>query len=182
MRGKVWQTRSQRFHFVRKGVNITVLRRVEPVNLRAVVCFRQRIQHRQHWRLTHACGDQRHRGIRFNGHKEIARRCRQMDHVAHAGFVMEPVGYLTTFLTFNRNAIAFAVWLAGQGVLANLLMREAFRLQPDAQILARLVIGNWLTINWLKLKAGDQCAARVFSTMRKARVPSQPPFLLAFSL
>lgn len=37
-----------------------------------------------------------------------------MDHVAHAGFVMEPVGYLTTFLTFNRNAIAFAVWLAGQ--------------------------------------------------------------------
>ncbi|SAJ30348.1 Uncharacterised protein [Enterobacter cloacae] len=41
-------------------------------------------------------------------------------------------------------------------------MREAFRLQPDAQILARLVIGNRLTVHWLKLKAGDQCAARGF--------------------
>jgi hypothetical protein len=47
-----------------------------------------------------------------------------MNHVAHAGFVVQPAGNLTAVLAFHRNAIAFAVGLAGQGILADLLMRK----------------------------------------------------------
>lgn len=85
-----------------------------------------------------------------------------MNHVAHVSFAVKPVGYLTAVLTLHRNAVAFAVWLAGKRILADLLMRETFRLQPHAQILARLVIGNRLSVHWLKFKAGNQRAARRF--------------------
>jgi hypothetical protein len=93
---------------------------------------------------------------------------------------MQPAGNLTAVLAFNRNAVAFAVCFAGQGVLANFLIFEAFRLQPDGQILARLVIGDRLAVDRLELKAGDKRLRGVFFTMRNARVPSQPPVLLAF--
>ena len=61
--------------------------------------------------------------------------------------VMQPAGNLTAFLAFNRNAVAFAVRFAGQGILADFLIFEAFRFQPDGQVLARLVIGDRLAVD-----------------------------------
>ena len=78
-----------------------------------------------------------------------------MDHVAHVSFVVQPAGNLTAVLTLHRNAVGFAVWLAGKRILADLLMRETFRLQPHAQILSWLVIGHRFTVHRLKLEAGD---------------------------
>ena len=54
------------------------------------------------------------------------------------------------------------VGFAGQGVLTNFLMRETFRLQPDRQILARMVFSHGAAVDRLKLKAGNQRAARRF--------------------
>ena len=76
--------------------------------------------------------------------------------------VMQPAGNLAAFFAFNRDAGALTVRFAGQGVLANFLIFEAFRLQPDGQILARLVIGDRLAVDRLELKAGDKLAARGF--------------------
>ena len=46
--------------------------------------------------------------------------------------------------------------------MTNFLIVEAFRFQPDGQVLARLVIGDRLAINRFELKAGDKLAARGF--------------------
>ena len=107
--------------------------------------------------------------------KEEISRGGQMIHIAFAGMVMQPAGNLTAFLAFNRNAVAFAVRFAGQGILADFLIFEAFRFPPDGQVLARLVIGDQLAINRFELKAGGQLAARgFFFTMRNARsLPSR---------
>ena len=135
---------------------------MEPVHLTLMTALRQRIQHRQHRRLPDAAREQGDRRLWLNVKEEISRRGGQIDHIAFAGMVMQPAGNLTAFLAFNRNAVAFAVRFAGQGILADFLIFEAFRFQPDGQVLARLVIGDRLAINRFELKAGDKLAARGF--------------------
>ncbi len=135
---------------------------MEPVHLTLMAALRQRIQHRQHRRLPDTAGEQSDRRLRLNVKEEVPGRRRQIDHIAFAGMVMQPAGNLAAFFAFNRDAVALAVRFAGQGVLANFLIFEIFRLQPDGQILARLVIGDRLAVDRLELKAGDKLAARGF--------------------
>ena len=162
MRSKLRQRFTQRFHFVREGVHVAVLCRMEPVHLRRMLRFRQHIQHRQHRRLPHAAGEQRDRRFWHHVEEEIPRWCRQIKHIAFLRRIMQPVRHLPAVFALNRNAIAFAVGFAGQGVLANFLMRKTFRLQPDRQILAWMIFRYRAAVDRLKFKAGNQRAARRF--------------------
>ncbi len=85
-----------------------------------------------------------------------------MHDVTHARFVMQPVRDLTAIFALHRNAIAFAIGFAGQGILANFLIFKLVRLQPHAQVLTRLIISDRLAINRRKFKAGDKLALRLF--------------------
>ena len=94
-------------------MNVAIFRRMEPVHLTLMTALRQRIQHRQHRRLPDAAREQSDRRLRLNVKEEISRRGGQIDHIAFAGMVMQPAGNLTAVLTFYRNAVAFAVCIAG---------------------------------------------------------------------
>lgn len=46
---KAWQRFAKFIYFISEGMYIAIFCRVEPVNLRRMLRFCQRVQHRQHW-------------------------------------------------------------------------------------------------------------------------------------
>ncbi|VDZ72197.1 Uncharacterised protein [Atlantibacter hermannii] len=55
---KLLQSFAMQRNFVRKGMDIAILRRMEPVDPGFVLTRRQRVEHRQHRRLPYACRNQ----------------------------------------------------------------------------------------------------------------------------
>ncbi|CCK03605.1 hypothetical protein BN129_2290 [Cronobacter sakazakii 701] len=160
--GKTGERRAELRHFIGKRMHIAAFRRVIPVHLRRMLRACQRIEHRQHRRLTHTRRDKRHRRLRFDIHKEIARRRGKINHIARLRMLMQPVRHLAFAFAFHRNAIAFTVRLTGERILANLLVRKPLRLDPDGGVLAGQVIGDRAAIHRLQLKACDNGALRRF--------------------
>ncbi len=145
-------------NFRAKRMLFTVLCGVQPADRRAVLACCQRMEHRQHRRLTHACGNQRDWRDRIDLKEEVAVRCGEHQFITHLAILMQPAGDGALRFAFHRDAIRFAIAEMRQRVLTNLVMFEAGRLQVDCQILTGLKGGDRAAIYRRKGKAFNHIA------------------------
>lgn len=156
VRGKCWQCCVECFYFIGKGVNVVIFCCMELVYLILMIVFCQCIQYCQYWCLFDVVREQSDWCLWFNVKEEIFCWGGQIDYIVFVGMVMQLVGNLIVFFVFNCNVVVFVVCFVGQGVLVDFLIFEVFWFQLDGQVLVRLVIGDWLVINWFEFKVGDK--------------------------
>ncbi|MOA29354.1 hypothetical protein D3C78_1503630 [compost metagenome] len=109
MAAQVWHAPGDVRHFIGKGVNAAIFRRVQPVHVRRVLVIVQRMEHAEHGCLADTGGDQCHRDFRLRFQEEIPVRRSDINDVAFFGLLVQEVRYLALILSFYRNAIVLAI-------------------------------------------------------------------------